>query len=70
MKYKPWAAFLVCTIVWRDVDELCLEEAGYVVTMGFKLEIDLVEHLLANAEHAERIGDNMIDELCRLMIVT
>lgn len=70
VKYKPGAAFLVCIIVWRDVDELYLEEAGYVANMGFEMEIDLVEHLLANAEHLERIGDNMINELCRLVTVT
>jgi hypothetical protein len=61
---------LVCTIVWRDVDELYLEEVGCVANVGFEMEIDLVEHLLAKAEQAERIGDNMIDELCLLMIVT
>jgi hypothetical protein len=70
VKYKPGAAFLVCTIVWREVDELYLEEAGYVANMGFEMEIGLVEHLLAIAEHAERIGDSMIDGLCHLVIVT
>lgn len=37
--------------------------------MGFEMEIGLVEHLLAKAEHAERIGDNMIAELCHFVIV-
>jgi hypothetical protein len=29
--------------------------------MGFETEIGLAEHLLAKVEHAERIGDNMIN---------
>lgn len=53
VRYSPGAAFLVCTIVWLDADDLNLDEAGCVANMGFEMEIDLVEHLLAKAENAE-----------------